>query len=144
MAFRKHTVLAFALLVLVAWLAGCSNSTTSPVQPNAAPISAPTNVQAIVVNGHDIQISWNASSQISVKGYNVYRLDAGNSAIGRLNPTTITGTSYLDQTATWSSQYEYRVTSVGTSNDESAYASVVITNHTNSPDRQGRDPGTTE
>ncbi len=142
MAFRKHVVLASALLVLVALFVGCAEDTTSPAQQNEAPLYAPTNVQAVVIDGRDIQVSWNPSSQINVRGYNVYRLDVANSAIERLNSSVISGASFVDRAAAWSHEYEYRVTSVGTKNQESQYASTIITNRTPVPDRQGRNPDT--
>ena len=140
MAFRKHITLAFALLALTAMLAGCADETVAPVEQNEAPVLAPTNVQAEIVNGGDIRVSWTPSSQLNVRGYNVYRLDRENSAIARLNPDVIGEASYTDGGAAFSHEYEYRVTSVSTKNAESNYAAVVITNRTPVPNRRGQDP----
>lgn len=139
-AFRKHTTLAFALLVLTAMLAGCADETVSPVGQNEAPVLAPTNVQAEIVNGGDIRVSWTPSSQLNVRGYNVYRFDYESSAIARLNPSVIDVSSWTDGSAAFSREYEYRVTSVSTKNAESNYAAVVITNRTPVPNRKGQDP----
>ena len=140
MAFRKHIALAFALLALTAMLAGCTDETVSPTEQNEAPVLAPTNVQASIVNGRDIRISWDPSTQLNVRGYNVYRLDRENSSIARLNPSVIGTSNYTDGTAAFSREYEYRVTSVSTKNAESNYSAVVITNRTPVPNRKGQTP----
>ncbi|HEX5131872.1 MAG TPA: fibronectin type III domain-containing protein [Candidatus Krumholzibacteria bacterium] len=141
-AFRKHVMLAFATLALTAMLAGCADDTTAPIQQDEAPVLAPTNVQAEIVNGGDIRISWNPSTQINVRGYNVYRLDRNESAILRLTQSATTALSYTDGGAAYSHEYEYRVTSVSSKDTESNYASVVITNRTAVPNRKGQDPET--
>jgi len=141
MAFRKCITLAFALLALTAMLAGCADETVAPVVQNEAPVLAPTNVRAEIVNGKDIRITWDPSTQLNVRGFNVYRLDNENSSIARLNPSTVTQSSYTDGNAAYSHEYEYRVTSVSAKNAESNYAAVVITNRTPVPNRKGQTPG---
>ena len=144
MAFRKHTVLAFALLAFSVIALGCAEDATAPKVQNEAPVLAPTNVQAVVINGGDIQVSWNPSSQVNVIGYNVYRLDVANSQVGRLNTSRIETTSFTDVTALNSHEYEYRVTSVGPKGAESGFAAVVIQNRNSIGDGKGGDPGETE
>jgi hypothetical protein len=141
MAFRKRITLAFALLVLTAMLAGCADETVAPSGQNEAPVLAPTNVRAEIVNGGNILISWDPSTQLNVRGYNVYRLDTENSYIARLNPSVIAQSSYTDGGAAFSHEYEYRVTSVSGKNAESNYAAVTITNRTPVPNRKGQTPG---
>ncbi len=138
-AFRKPVTLAFALLALTAMLTGCSDETTAPVTHNEAPVLAPTNVQAEIVNG-GIRITWNPSTQPNVRGYNVYRLDRIDSSIERLTPSVTTETSYVDNGAAWSQEYEYRVTSVSTRDEESNFSAVAITNITPVPDRRSQCP----
>ena len=128
MAFRKHVMLAFALLTLIAIALGCADDTTAPTQENEAPVLAPTNVQAVVMSGGDIRVSWSPSSQPNVAGYNVYRLDDEVGVIGRLNPSRIAATSYVDATALPLHVYEYRVTAVSTTGRESRFAAVTIQN----------------
>lgn len=139
-AFRKHVTLAFALLVLTAMLAGCVDETVAPAEQNEAPVLAPTNVRAEIVNGGNIRVSWDPSTLPNVRGYNIYRLDRENSAIARLNSSVISASSYTDGGAAFSHEYEYRVTSVGAKSAESNYAAVVITNRTPVPDRKGQTP----
>lgn len=144
MAFRKCTALAFAMLALTAMLAGCTDETVAPIEQNEAPVLAPTNVQAEIVNGGDIRISWNPSTQVNVRGYNVYRLDHASSAIARLNPSVLGESSYTDGAAAFGREYEYRVTSVSAKNAESNYAAVVITNRTPVPNKRGQSPEETD
>lgn len=140
MAFRKHIALAFALLALTAMLAGCADDSVAPVEQSEAPIVAPTNVRADIVNGRDILVSWDPNTQLNVRGYNVYRFDFDNSSIARLNPSVIGETSWTDGAAAFSHAYEYRVTSVSTKDEESGYRAVSITNRTPVPNRKGQDP----
>jgi fibronectin type 3 domain-containing protein len=137
MAFRKHIALAFAMLALTAMLVGCADETVAPVEQNEAPVLAPTNVQAHIVNGGDIRVSWNPSTQLNVRGYNVYRVDMENSSIARLNASVIGASAYTDGTAAFAHEYEYRVTTVGSKNTESSFSAVVITNRTPVPNRKG-------
>ena len=142
MAFRKYITLAFALLALTVVLTGCSDDTVAPAGQNEAPVLAPTNVRAEIVNGGDILISWDPSTQLNVRGYNVYRLDRESSSIARVNNFEVDGSSYTDVTAALAHEYEYRVTSISTRDTESGYSAVVITNRTPVPNRRGQSPET--
>lgn len=144
MAFRKQFVLAFALLALSAIALGCADDTTAPNTQDEAPVLAPTNVQATVINGGDIQISWDPSSQPNINGYNVYRHDTVNGAVGRLNTTRVQATTWVDAGALLSREYEYRVTAVSTKGTESRYTAVVIENRHAQGDAKGGKPGTEE
>jgi Fibronectin type III domain len=143
MAFRKPLTLALALPVLAAIFIGCAEDTTAPTTQNTAPMLAPTNVQAAVINGGDIEVSWSPSSQPDVAGYNVYRLDVANSRIGRLNVSRIAASSYIDGNAVRSHEYEYRVTAVNAKGVESHYSAVTITNQSPLGDH-GKTPGLTQ
>ena len=142
MAFRKQFVLAFALLALSAIALGCAEDTTAPNTQDEAPVLAPTNVQAIVVNGGDIQVSWDPSSQPNINGYNVYRREIGADAPSRINRSRVHATSYTDGNAEWSHEYEYRVTAVNSKGTESRYTAVLIENRTPAGDRKGGTPDT--
>jgi len=142
MAFRKLVMLGVATLALAAVSVGCAeDSTMAPDPQDEAPVLAPGNVRASVINGGDIQVSWDLSSQPNVAGYNVYRHDLVNSAIVRLNPTRVSGASYTDATALLAREYEYRVTSVSARGNESSFAAVVIENRTPPGDAKGANPG---
>ncbi len=143
MALRKHLMLACALLAVSLVALGCAEDAAAPnATEDEAPVLAPTNLQAVVINGGDIQISWNASSQPNVRGYNVYRVDNVESSIERLNGEPLEVTSIVDGGARFGREYDYRVTSVSTRNAESAFAVVTIRNREAPPsDRSGDNPG---
>jgi len=142
MAHRKHLPLAFALLAISLCAFGCAEDPVAPEeQQGEAPVLAPTNVQAVVVSGGDIQISWNASSQPNVRGYNIYRVDTIEDSITRLNDTPITATSIVDGGARFGREYDYRVTSVSDKNTESRFTTVTIQNREAPPSSRDRKPG---
>lgn len=143
MTFRRNLVLAVALLAVSAFGLGCAEDTVTPQpQEDEAPVLAPTNVQAVVVYGGDIQISWNASSQPNVRGYNVYRVDLMEDSIERLNASPLEVTSVVDGGARFGREYDYRVTSVSSRNTESRFTTVTIRNREAPPaDRDGDNPG---
>jgi fibronectin type 3 domain-containing protein len=143
MAFRKHSLLAFALLALSAIALGCAEDTTAPNTQNEAPVLAPTNVQATALGGGDIRITWNPSSQPDVAGYNVYRLDTEAGALGRLNDKRIETTNYTDGGAERGHRYEYRVTAVTSKGSESRFAAVLIETPRRTSGKPGV-PGTNE
>lgn len=143
MTLCRNLMLAFTLLVTSVVALGCADDTVTPQsQDDEAPVLAPTNVQAVVVYGGDIQISWSASSQPNVRGYNVYRVDNSESSIERLNASPLEVTSVVDGGARFGREYDYRVTSVSSRNTESGFAAVTIRNREAPPaDRDGDNPG---
>lgn len=142
MAFRRNLMLAAALLFVSMQALGCAEEAAAPQLPeDEAPVLAPTNVQAVVVYGGDIQISWDANSQPNVRGYNVYRVDNVESSIERLNASPLEVTSVVDGGARFGREYDYRVTSVSTRNTESGFATVTIRNREAPADRDGDNPG---
>ena len=143
MAHRKHLTLAFALLVVSMGAFGCAEDSAAPeqLQQDEAPVLAPTNVEAFIVDGGDILISWNASSQANVVGYNVYRVDLNDDLLERLNDTLLHATSIVDGNARFGRAYDYRVTAVSDRNTESRFATVRIRNREAPPqDRRDRRP----
>jgi hypothetical protein len=128
MALRKHVVLAFALLAMCVLAAGCAEEAAGPQQEDEAPVLAPTNVRAIPISGGNVQISWDPSSQPTVRGYHVYRLDRTDETIERVNSSLLEVTSIVDGGSRLGREYEYRVTSVGSGNRESAFAAVTVQN----------------
>lgn len=143
MALRKYLVLACVLPALLVFAFGCAEDPAAPdTNQDEAPVLAPTNVQAIVINGGDIQVSWDASSQPNVRGYNVYRVDNLDDSIERLNASPLEVTSIVDGGARFGREYDYRVTSVSTRNTESRFATVTIQNREAPPsDRGNQRPG---
>jgi hypothetical protein len=69
-----------------------------------------------------VDLSWDApsSSPDPVAGYSVYRSPSGASSYQLLNPSVVTGTTYVDSTAQAGQSYDYIVESVDASGVESA------------------------
>ena len=88
------------------------------------PPDPPSGLQSIpsvpLASRASIDLSWDASSDNGVAGYNVYRHDASSTAFERLNPTPISGVSFRDLTAQPGHTYLYRVTAVDPAGNESA------------------------
>jgi hypothetical protein len=73
-----------------------------PGTPDTSPPTMPANLKAAALNANQVQLSWSPSSDnVAVTGYDVLR---GGNVIG-----TATGTSYLDNTVSPSTQYSYTV-----------------------------------
>ncbi len=126
MAFRKHVLISVVLLAISGILFGCGDSTVAPKITTDAPIVAPANVTAEMLANGDVRIDWDASTQPTLRGYNVYRLDIENSQIGKLNSTELAVNDYTDTSAGYNIVYEYRVTAVSNKGIESGYTAVVI------------------
>ena len=142
MVLRKTFVLACVLPAMLSFAFGCADETAAPnPSEDEAPVLAPTNVQALVISGGDIQISWNASSQPNVRGYNVYRVDNEADTVERLNASVLEVTSIVDGGARFGREYDYRVTAVSTRDTESAFSSVTIRNREAPSDRKDDNPG---
>jgi beta-galactosidase len=73
---------------------------------------------------HSVTLTWSPSTS-SVTGYNVYRSSASGGSYAKLNSTVVTTTSYDDSAVQAGQTYYYVVTSVDSSNVESAYSSPV-------------------
>ena len=142
MAHRKHFTLAFALLAVSLFAFGCAEDSAAPgPQQDEAPVLAPTNVQAVVAEGGSIVISWSASSQANVVGYNVYRADLTDDSVEPLNDSPLAATSIIDRNTRFGREYEYRVSAVNDRNTESRFATVTIRNREAPPqDRRDRRP----
>ena len=140
MAHRKHLTLAFALLAVSVFAFGCAEESAAPgQQQDEAPVLAPTNLQATVVDGGSIFISWHPSSQANVIGYNVYRVDLTDDSVEALNRLPVAATSAIDRSTRFGRDYEYRVTTVSDRNTESRFATVTIQNREAPPqDRHNR------
>jgi hypothetical protein len=94
-----------------------SNATNSP----ATVTLSGTGAQPV---SHSVTLSWSASSS-SVTGYNVYRSTVSGGPYTKLNSSLIATTSYTDTAVVAGQTYYYVVTSVDSSNMESAYSNEV-------------------
>ena len=71
-----------------------------------------------------MDISWTASTS-TVTGYNTYSSTVSGGPYTKLNSSEDTSTSYTDSTVQAGKTYFYVVTSVDSSNVESAYSSEI-------------------
>ncbi|MFQ5512458.1 MAG: fibronectin type III domain-containing protein [Candidatus Krumholzibacteriia bacterium] len=124
MSARTFTT-SLALLGLIALVGGCGSDTISPTT-NEAPMLPPQNVIVKQQPSGGVLISWDANTQVTLRGYNVYRRDTGGTSIERLTAQPITGTRHVDSQVDWQKEYEYRVTSVSTLGGESSFAASII------------------
>jgi hypothetical protein len=90
----------------------------------ATPPAAPTNLTALGIQG-GVSLAWNAVSDSTLKGYNVYSSTSSSGTYTLLTPTPITATTYTDNAAAPGVTTFYKVTSVDASSGlESAPATV--------------------
>src|SRR4029077_137241 len=94
-----------------------SNATNSP----ATIALSGTGVQTV---SHSVTLTWTASTS-TVTGYNVYRSSVSGGPYTKLNSTAIAATTYVDTTVQSGQTYFYVVTSVDSSNVESADSAEV-------------------
>jgi hypothetical protein len=94
-----------------------SNATNSP----ASVTLSGTGVQPV---SHSVTLTWTASTS-AVSGYNVYRSTVSGGPYTKLNSSLIAATTYTDSTVQASTTYFYVVTSVDSSNVESANSTEV-------------------
>lgn len=77
------------------------------------PVGPATSATASSVSG-GVQVSWTAAKD-SVLGYYVYRAPSANGPFTRLTPTPVTGTSWLDNSASGTQSYMVRAIKLETS-----------------------------
>jgi fibronectin type 3 domain-containing protein len=112
----RYTVDAFDAEGNTSGQSGSVSATTADVTPP----SIPTGPTAKAVGGHEIDLSWNGSTDnVGVTGYTIYR---GGSVL-----TTVVGTSYADKSVSDATMYTYTVDAfdaAGNHSDQSASASA--------------------
>jgi fibronectin type 3 domain-containing protein len=95
-----------------------SNASNSP----ATVTLSGTGAQAVA---HSITLTWTASTS-TVTGYNVYRSSVSGGPYSKMNSSIIAATTYVDSAVTTGLTYYYVVTSIDSSNVESAYSAEVV------------------
>jgi hypothetical protein len=93
------------------------------------PPDAPTGLTAIPGSGFgeppSVDLSWNASPELDVQGYNVYRKQAGSANFTLLTVVPTPGPAYRDDSAKPDTMYEYRVTAIDGHGNESLPSSTI-------------------
>jgi Malectin domain/Abnormal spindle-like microcephaly-assoc'd, ASPM-SPD-2-Hydin len=98
--------------------------TTNAANPSAAISLSGTGVQPPTVN-HSAVLTWDPSTSSGVVGYYVYRGSAAAGPFAVLNASPVSATTYTDETVQSGQAYYYVVTSVNSSNVQSAYSNPV-------------------
>ena len=101
--------------------ANCPEVSATPVGPPLAP----TGLTAFAAGIGRVGLTWTAS--VFATSYNVYRATSSGGTYTMIStPGTVTGTSYVDSTATGSATYYYKVSAVNSHGEGplSAYASA--------------------
>ncbi len=93
---------------------------------------APTNLVA-TANPESVRLSWAASSATDVAGYTIFRAEAANGPFNTI-ARNVVGTSFIDNTATTSGQYYYKLKAVDNALNRSAYSSQVAATTTGTRD----------
>lgn len=125
MRVRTFVTTSLALLGLIMLVGGCGDDTISPAG-NEAPLLPPQNVVVKQGPSGAVLLTWDANTQSSLRGYNVYRRDTGSASIVTLTIKPIKETRFVDSQVDWSREYEYRVTSVSDRGGESGSVALVI------------------
>ena len=98
------------------------SSTASATTPASTAPGAPANLAGTVVSGSEVRLSWTASSNPTVTGYNIYR-GAPGGPLARVSSSA--ASPFSDTTVAAATTYEYAVTAVATSGVESGRSSTV-------------------
>jgi hypothetical protein len=123
--FRKQMALCLAMALLTICF-GCADELNAPSTLDEAPVLPPTNVRAVALGDGSVQVTWDASSQPTVTGYNLYRRITSTGTPRRVNNARILDTEFVDDTTGSRVSYEYRVVAVNDKGKESRFTSIVV------------------
>lgn len=127
MARHRNVMITVALVALVGFFAGCgSESTTAPLETAEAPVLAPVGISVSWMPDGNVEVTWAASTQAHVVGYNLYRVNRRDGSIDQLNDNLISGTHYIDSGVERRTMYEYRVTAVSGLGTESNFSGTTL------------------
>jgi len=125
MVFRKQAALVVALASVV-FMLGCTDELNSPNTTDEQPVLPPTNVSAFALSDGHVRVKWDASSEPTISGYNLYRREVGVGKPGKINNGRIQATEYVDESTQALKNYEYRLTAVNSKGKESRFVSVIV------------------
>lgn len=125
MVFRKQAALVAALASVVLMI-GCTDELNAPNTTDEQPVLPPTNVTAFALTDGHVRVKWDASSEPTINGYNLYRREVGKGKPGKINNSRIQATEYVDESTLALRNYEYRLTAVNSKGKESRFVAVII------------------
>jgi len=73
-----------------------------------------------------VSLSWTASASSGIAGYNVYQGTVSGGPYAKLTSAPVPAIQYTDTTVQSGNTYFYVVTSVDSSNDESAFSNEAV------------------
>ncbi len=91
--------------------------------PDTTPPGAPTGLAGVGASGQ-VSLTWNSGGAADLAGYHVYRATLPGGSYARLNPAPLPTADYSDNTVINCTTYEYVVTAVDASGNESAYSAA--------------------
>jgi hypothetical protein len=94
-----------------------------------SPMTITLSGTGVSASAPSVALTWDASMSAGVVGYNVYRATAPSTTHTKLVSSPVSGLKYMDQTVAAGTTYNYVVTAVNSSGEESAYsvpATVVL------------------
>lgn len=123
--FSHKSLWALATCTIVVLCgAGCSDSASAPKVVDLAPPAVPNDLVAVFTS-NVVKVSWSPNIEdADFVGFRLTRTLGSSEMVLIDTPTNIT--QYLDGQVSDHSVYQYRVTAVDNSGNESAYASVSV------------------
>jgi hypothetical protein len=110
----------------VTFAPAASGTVTGSVIITSDAFNSPTSISlsgsGVQPGSHSVTLDWSPSTSPTVVGYNVYRGTASGGPYAKLNSSLNTMTSYVDGTVHAGITYYYVVSSVDSSNVESAFS----------------------
>ncbi len=126
--FRSALILIAIASLLAAFAVGCSSDESnlnSPINVDTVPPAIPGGISAAVAtmdaSQAGVRLTWDANvTDPDLAGYTVYRSDSSGSGFRAAHTSPITSNEWTDMHVQPSRTYYYRVTSIDSSNNESA------------------------
>ena len=106
--------------------AGTVNGSLLLMSNGTTVLSVPLAGTGLAPLAHSVDIAWDASTSVTLQGYNVYRSTVSGGPYSKISPTVATSTLlFTDTTPVSGKQYFYVITAVDTSGVESAASTQV-------------------
>lgn len=126
MTFHKYVMISMVLFCGSALLLGCGeDDPAAPTTVDTAPPSGISGLNIRMLSGGDVELRWDANTELNQAVYNVYRHVKSEQEIGKI-ATTIKMNHYIDRTTSPGPVYEYFVTAVNAQGQESVRVSIWI------------------
>ncbi len=107
-----------------------AGSVTGSVTVASNATNSPTTITlsgtGVSASAPSVALTWDASMSAGMVGYNVYRATPPSTTYTKLVSSPVSGLKYMDQTLAAGTTYNYVVTAVNSSGEESAYSVPAI------------------